>query len=172
MSHQPRPDLLPHLQTVMEATTRRGQPESTLVALDQAMNAIIGHKLFTIMLLHADAREAERFYTNQPDAYPVGGRKPITPTPWSEQLLRQHVPYIGANADDIRSVFVDHELIFSLGCGSILNIPVVFNGKALGTVNLLHEAHWYDASDSDIGLCVARLSIPAYLHVLGTSSHR
>ena len=32
------------------------------------------------------------------------------------------------------------ELILSLGCESVLNLPVLFDGRVLGTVNLLHEA--------------------------------
>jgi hypothetical protein len=163
MSQQPRPDILPHLRAVLDAATQAHQPAPVFAALDQAMQAVIGHRLFTVMRLHAQSGEAERRYTNQPTAYPVGGRKPLTPTPWSEQLLHQHQPYIGRNADDIRAVFFDHELIFSLGCESILNIPVVFDGTVLGTVNLLHQAYWYDPSDIEPGLLLACAAIPAYL---------
>jgi hypothetical protein len=163
MSQQPRPDILPHLRAVLDAATPPQQPAPVFAALEQAMQAVIGHRLFTVMRLHVQSGEAERCYTNQPTAYPVGGRKPLTPTPWSEQLLHQHQPYIGRNADDIRAVFFDHELIFSLGCESILNIPVVFDGTVLGTVNLLHQAYWYDPSDIEPGLLLARAAIPAYL---------
>ena len=35
---------------------------------------VIGHRLFTIMRLHASSQEVERHYSSRPDAYPVSGR--------------------------------------------------------------------------------------------------
>lgn len=31
-------------------------------------------------------------------------------------------------------MFADHELIFSLGIGAILNVPIRFRGRSLGTL--------------------------------------
>lgn len=53
----------------------------------------------------------------------------------------------GKNSEDIRSVFFDHELIASLGCASVLNLPVRWDGKVIGSLNLLHQAHHYDDVD-------------------------
>jgi len=58
-------------------------------------------------------------------------------------------------------VFFDHELILSLGCASVLNVPVVWDGRTLGTINLLHEAGWYDETDVPVGQLFAVLAIPA-----------
>jgi len=58
-------------------------------------------------------------------------------------------------------VFFDHELIASLGCASVLNVPVVWDDRVLGTINLLHEAEWYDEADAPIGLAFANLAVPA-----------
>jgi GAF domain-containing protein len=161
MTRQSRIDPAPHLHAVARAVAGPGQPEATFRALDHAMGAVIGHKLFTVLLRHA--AESERRYTNQPAAYPVGGRKPITPSPWTDRLLVQGVPYIGRDAADIRAVFFDHELIASLGCASVLNLPVVWDGRVVGTINLLHEAGWYDEGDVAVGQTFAALAVPAYL---------
>jgi hypothetical protein len=45
--------------------------------------------------------------------------------------------------EDIATVFKDHELIRSLSCGSVLNLPVVFGGGVIGTVNLLEQTGYY-----------------------------
>jgi GAF domain-containing protein len=161
MSKQPRVDPVPHLQAVAAAGSRAGQPEPLLQALDRALAAVIGHKLFTVLLHHADSGESERRYTNQPEAYPVGGRKALNPTPWARQVIHERRPYIGRTAADIRDVFFDHELIASLGCASVLNVPVVWDGRLLGTLNLLHEAQWYDDSDVPIALVFAALAAAA-----------
>ena len=101
MSRPPLVDPLPHLVAVAAAHRAPDQPEAALRALDAAMGATLGHKLFTCLLHHPGARESERHYTNQPEAYPVGGRKPVQPTPWTRRLFEQRQPYIGYTADDI-----------------------------------------------------------------------
>jgi GAF domain-containing protein len=163
MSRQIRIDPLPHLEAVGAALAAPGQPGPLFRALDQALGAVVGHKLFTLLAYHPEAAQSERCYTNQPVAYPVGGRKPVTPSPWMERLFRDHVPYIGRTAADIREVFFDHELIASLGCASVLNVPVVWDGRTLGTLNLLHEEGWYDESDVPIVRVFAALAVPPFL---------
>ncbi|HZS85070.1 MAG TPA: GAF domain-containing protein [Stellaceae bacterium] len=153
----------PHLEAVAAALAAPGGPNAVFAALDRAMAATLGHKLFTILLRHPATGESERFYTNRPDAYPVGGRKPLNPTFWSRLVFEERRPYIGRDAAAIRAVFFDHALIHSLGCDAVLNLPVVHGGEVLGTVNLLHEAGWYDEGDLPLGLLFAALAIPAYL---------
>lgn len=165
MSRHPRVDPLPHLEAVARAMRETGQPEAGFHQLDRAMGAVIGHKLFTVLLHHAGAGESERRYTNQPAAYPVGGRKPVTASPWTERLFVERQPYIGRSAEDIRTVFFDHELISSLGCASVLNVPVVWNGRTLGTINLLHEAAWYEETDVSVAQVFAALATPALLEL-------
>jgi hypothetical protein len=155
-------DPIPHLCAVAGALRPPGQPQPTFAALDRALAAVLGHKLFTVLRYHEDTGESERLYTSQPAAYPVGGRKPLNPTPWTQHVLRDQRSYLGRTHADIRAVFFDHELIASLCCGSVLNLPVVEDGRVLGTLNLLHEEHWYEDGDAGIGQLFAALAIPAY----------
>ena len=163
MSPPPETDPLPHLLAVARAMRSPASPEAALTALDAAMGATIGHKLFTCLLHHPAARESERRYTNQPAAYPVGGRKPVPDSAWARRLFVEREPYIGYTADDIREVFFDHALIASLGCASVLNVPVVHDGRTLGVLNLLHEARWYDEADAPLAQVFAALAAPAFL---------
>src|SRR5262249_56953088 len=107
MSRSARIDPLPHLEAVARAMREAGQPETGFRALDLGMGTLIGHKLFTVLVHHPRSRESERRYTNQPAAYPVGGRKPVSPTPWTEQLFVERRPYIGRTAEDNRAVLLD-----------------------------------------------------------------
>ena len=151
------------LARVARAMRDPAQPETVFTALDGATRDAIGHRLFTLMIFHADAGETERIYTNQPGPYPVGGRKQFADTPWARSLLRDSRPYLGRTAADIREVFFDHELIFSLGCASVLNVPVAWGGQVLGTMNLLHEEGWYSDADVASGLAFSPALVPAYL---------
>ena len=149
-----------HFAAVAAAMAEDGQPAATFDALETALDAVLGHKLFTILRYHAASGESERVWTTQPAAYPVAGGKPLNPTFWSRHVLEQRRPYVGRSADDIRAVFFDHELIASLGCASVLNVPVVWDARVLGTINLLHEAEWYDDGDATLGLAFAALAVP------------
>ena len=93
----------------------------------------------------------------------MGGRKPVGTGPAMTRLFGERRPYIGRTAGDIRASFPDAELILSLGCESVLNLPVVFDGRVLGTINLLHAAGWYDEGDLPLGLTFAALAVPGYL---------
>ena len=37
--------------------------------------------------------------------------------------------------EDLAKIFFDHELIWSLGCGSVINLPIVIGGQVVGTLN-------------------------------------
>ena len=139
------------------------QPGATLRALDAALARAPGHRLFTVLLRHPRLRQSERFYSSQPDSYPVGGRKPVTDSPWMQQVMVRGDPYIGRTRDDIRAVFYDYELIWSLGCESVLNIPVRWRGETLGTLNLLHEAGHYDEAHVAAARVLAQMAVPAML---------
>ncbi len=141
------------------------QPQATFRALDAALAEAPGTILFTILIAHPALRQSERFYSNMPEEYPVGGRKPITDSPWMQRVIRRGEPYIGRTREDIADVFYDHELIWSLGCESVLNMPVRWRGQTIGTVNLLHQAEFYSEHDVAPVRQLAHLALPAMLMI-------
>lgn len=161
-----RPDPAPHLAAVAAALPAPGQPAPLFAALDAAMDQAIGHRLFTVLVLHPGAEQSQRYYSNMPRAYPVGGRKPINRTHWFRTVLEEGTPFIGRSYEDIREVFFDHELIRSLGCESVLNVPVRWNGRSLGTLNLLHRAGWYTEADVPAARLFAALAAPGLLQAI------
>ena len=138
-------------------------------ALERYLGEIIGHKLFTLMVIDRVTNEAARLYSSDPVAYPVKGRKLMGQlTDWGTRVLEQGEPYIGYNAEDIRSAFFDHETIARLGCASVLNLPVFAGGLVIGTVNLLHEEGWYRPEHARRGAPFAALLAPSYLAWTGS----
>ena len=153
----------PLLCDVAIAHGRVDQPDAVFAALDAALRSAIGHRLFTILAYDGDTGEAARLYSNLPESYPAGGRKRLAAGTWTEAVLDRGEAYIGRTLDDLSAVFSDHALIASLGCASVLNMPVRWRGRTLGSLNLLHEAGWYD--DDDVAACrpFAQLTLPAFL---------
>ena len=153
---------------ILAAHADTDQPDATFRAVDAALAAAPGHILFTILVHHPALKQTERFYTNQPQAYPIGGRKPITDRPWMRRVIWGGEPYIGRTRADIAEHFFDHELIHSLGCDSILNMPVRWRGETLGTLNLCHRERHYDDSHLPHVKLIAQLALPALLQISRT----
>lgn len=147
------------------AVAAPGGREGLYRSIDQALGELVGHKLFTILYTSPDAQQVIRLYSNQPAAYPVSGAKKMGPTPWGDRVIKRGQPYIGNTAQDIKWAFFDHELIASLGCDSVLNVPVVVEGQTLGTLNLLHQAGWYEERHVTIATPFAYLLAPVFAAV-------
>lgn len=120
-----------------------GQPQTACEALFDLTVRTLGAKLFTLMSFDFTTRLAERFYSNMPDAYPVSGTKPVEASDWTRQVLDERQIFVANDIESIAQVFGDHELIRSLGCEAVVNIPVVIGGEVAGTINCLHEAGFY-----------------------------
>jgi hypothetical protein len=132
-------------------------------AVEELSAAVIGHRLFTIMRVCPGGSEVERAYSSMPAIYPVGGRKTKKQTPWAEQVLREMKIFRAVTPEEIRAAFDDHPTILGLGFGSVLNIPIVWLGRCLGTMNLLHDTGWYSREDEGTGLLLATFLIPGLL---------
>jgi GAF domain-containing protein len=161
-----REALLPHLAAVAAAQRKPDQPAALFAALDAALAVTVGHKLFTILVIHKGATESQRYYSNQPAAYPIGGRKPITDSDWFRRVVHGGEPWIGNTYQDVAWAFYDHELIRSLGCESALNVPVRWEGRTLGTLNLLHQEGWYTEADAATAQLFAALAVPGLLRII------
>jgi hypothetical protein len=118
-------------------------PEPIWTALQALAQAAVGAKLFTVMQVDWEKDVAARVHTSDPVSYAVSGTKPINRTHWFDIVHIERRPFVANTIEEIAKVFPDHETIASLGCGSVINLPVVIADELAGTVNLLHEEHFY-----------------------------
>lgn len=114
-------------------------------ALCDLTKGTVGAKLFTVMTADMQAMLARRAYTDDPVNYPTSGTKPITIDRWFEQVHGRHESFVANTLDEIATVFPDAELIGRLGCGAVVNLPVIVGGEMVATINMLHEAGYYTA---------------------------
>ena len=131
------------LATFDAAIASARTPEAAYAALEAYAVAVVGAKLFTVMTIDLAAGLARRAHTSDPDAYPVSGAKPIQRDAWFRLVHDERRPFVANTIGEIADVFPDHGVIESLGCGSVLNLPVVVRDEVVATVNLLHEARFY-----------------------------
>src|SRR6478735_3900669 len=138
-----------------------GQPDTLFKAFEAATKQLVGHELFT--LLYVDGEEVARIYSNRPAEYPVSGRKTMGPTPWGDHVLKGRKPYLGRDKAGIRWAFFDHALIESMGLGSVINVPALYDGKVVGTINLLAPEGFYREEHVPLVERLAPLLVPAFL---------
>ena len=160
MARIPATDPWPAICEAATAGALVDQPTALFQAVERALGEVVGHKLFTVLAADMENRLNLRLYSSIPDSYAAGGSKPMRPDSWGDMPVAERHPYIGRTKEDIRKRFFDHALIESLGLGSVINLPVSFDGVFLGTVNLLHEEGYYDADDAATAAPFAALLAP------------
>ena len=126
--------------------------EALYQAVQGSLAAAPGFRLLTVLRATSDSEGLERMFSSNPRAYPAQGVKPIGQDRWLRHLLGVTEPQLSPDAETVRRNFFDSQAIFDLGCESALNVPILFRGRNLGTLNLLHRSHWYQPSDG--ALCL------------------
>jgi hypothetical protein len=124
-------------------------PEMVFAALQTLVIAEVGAVIFSCSTFDLAAAKSRRIHTNLPEIYPLSGLKDIIPNAWTKVVLEQRKAFVANRLDDIRDLFPDHQIIGSLGCGSVINMPVFLAGQFMGTVNVLHEPGYYTADRVD-----------------------
>jgi hypothetical protein len=142
-------------QEVMAA----GNSDEVWRALQRLAATVGGFKLFTVMTVDMDANLARRAHSSHPDEYPVSGTKPIHRDQWFETVHGEKRSFVANTIGDIAKVFPDHEKIWSMGCGSVINLPVIIEGELVATINMLHRENYY--SPQRVRLIEEHLSEPA-----------
>lgn len=103
---------------------------------------MLGDGLLTVNKVSAlaasgDEFELQRLWSSNVQAYPVAGLKRKTLTPWSRQLLLRHEVFVGEGGAALARVFDDHARIEALGLHSIVNVPLLIDGRCAATLNVL-----------------------------------
>jgi len=109
-------------------------------AVDALAHAALGHALCTVNRYDAAGMRVVRVYSSNPAAYPPGGSKEKRGTSWGRHVLLEKRIFIGEGVGAIAQAFDDHAAIAALGLRSVINVPVVWQGICLGTVNFLMTA--------------------------------
>jgi GAF domain-containing protein len=129
-------------------------------AVEAAVRQKVGVRLFTVLAWDDRRGALHRVHTSHPVEYPSGGDKVFSrQAPWIGQVVVEQQPYLGADPAAVAAVFSDHELIASLGCGAVINVPVVDDGVTLGVLNLLDAEGAYGVGSVAAALPLAALAV-------------
>ena len=120
-------------------------PAALFEAIHQVAQRRVDAGLVTAMRHDEPTATVERLYSSNPQAYPVGGRKLKQDSDWSQHVLVERRVLVSAGDDAIKTHYVDHPTIFGLGLHSCVNVPLVSEGRCIGTLNVLNaRSVWSD----------------------------
>ncbi|MFD3494054.1 GAF domain-containing protein [Streptomyces sp. NPDC058690] len=140
-----------------------------LTALEEEIQATVGVRLFTVLAWLPERRALRRVHTTHPEAYPIGGEKTVEVAgELLEQCIARQLPYLGPDPAAVRAVFADHRTIDALGCGAVINVPVVDGGHTLGLLSVLDAEGTYDEASVRAVAALADGAVPA-LRAVATS---
>jgi len=122
-----------------------------------------GFATFSAMRLHAASMEVERLHSQDPQHYPVGGRKAKAGTPWARQVLVEHREFVGQGPGDLALHFDDHAKMLALGWRSIVNMPIVVGGRCLGVQNFMGGSDRLDERQVQVARLLAGLGAIAFV---------
>lgn len=131
-------------------------------AVGATLKRSIGHTLFTVSYALPGGREVERIYTSLPAEYPVGGRKPVHQTDWNT-IMASGRCFVASTPAGFGPHFEDLDAIVALGFGAVVNIPVIHQGRMLGSLNLLDREGAYQGDVLSACTAVLPPALQAYL---------
>ncbi len=152
-----------------EALPRSSSFDAALAVIERVRQAMLGDGLLTVnkvctLPANADGFELQRLWSSNLHAYPVAGLKRKTLTPWSRQLLLHHDVFVGEGDAALAQAFDDHARIMALGLHSVVNVPLLIDGRCAATFNVLGGCAQWLPSDIALIRLLAVLATPWVLH--------
>ena len=156
------------LDAVARTTREEPDPTRALDRISEAMDRLIGSRMFTFLRFDYERFDMERLYCTRPERYPVGARKSMRAGPWSQCVIDQGSVFIASGDAEMRATFGDYAALAEMGCTASMCVPVRYRGRTLGTMNLNGDEGRYGRHEAALAQPFASLAVPAYM-TLGRS---
>jgi len=133
--------------------------QQAFASLQQDPGAI----LFTALQWIPQRSGLKRLFTSHPAQYPVGGEKTVEISPgWLGTVIEDKKPFLAPDLAALREVFTDSDLIQQLGCGAVINVPVLDpHSNVVGVLALLDAEGKYTQQSVDTAVEVINANLPA-----------
>ncbi|MGO4174743.1 GAF domain-containing protein [Bosea sp. TAF32] len=151
------------IRAFLAVLTKATSEKAIFSALEEHSAGLHAHLLFTCLRFDYDDLVMSRLYSNREDVSPTGGSKPLPSSPWAERLILEGRSYVGRSRQDIKDVFFDHEALWAIGCESVMNIPVRWLDRTVGSINILGRAAQFEEETASRFSVYAQLAVPLFL---------
>lgn len=151
------------VETIQAMTGAEADRMAIYRTVERIAAETVGFVFLTTLRYNEAEACVERLHSSNEQAYPVGGRKPLSKIKESHQALDSGEVFLAPDREAVKRAFFDHELIFSLGSTAILNAPIRLGGRRLGTLNFCGVENTYGAAEVRKAKLLAGLLIPSLL---------
>lgn len=146
---------------LLDALNEADDDAARFAAVRAACLERVGPCLLTISRFDRDRSTLQRLWSSDPQAYPVGGSKFKADTPWTRTVLQRGEVFVGEGDAALAEAFDDFDRIRGLGLRSVLNVPLIWQGRCVGTFNVLRTVErWLDDEIVAIRL-LAAMTLPS-----------
>ena len=153
--------------SIVALTSAQADRQVIYKAVEAITAETCGFVFLTTLKYNEAEQVVERLHSSDAEAYPVGGRKPLSKITASHQAMDSGEVFLAGTRAAVKEAFFDHELIFSLGSTAIMNAPIRHAGRRLGTLNLCGEEGMYGPAEVRTAQILAGLLIPSLLQEVG-----
>lgn len=136
------------LDTLALAALQPGQPVRSFDALAKLFMHHPGYLLFSVSALERGTW-LRRIYSTDESRHPVGATKNMAGTGYCSALIqaRQHI--LSQGAIGLQATFQGHEAMLADGIGCAVNLCLQYDGKVVGSANILGRGDTYDLQTRD-----------------------
>jgi hypothetical protein len=149
------------------------KPDVVFQQVFDAMRQDPGVVLFTVLQWIPERSSLRRLFTSHPAEYPVGGEKTVEISPgWLGTVIEDKKPFLAPDLDALREVFADAELIQRLGCGAVINVPVLDDGgDVAGVLALLDAEGSYTQQSVEAAVAVVKTNLTDLIDAFAAHPH-
>jgi hypothetical protein len=147
--------------------------DTVFLQVFDAMRKDPGVILFTALQWIPERSSLRRLFTSHPADYPVGGEKTVEISPgWLGTVIEDKKPFLAADLDALREVFADSELIQRLGCGAVINVPVLDGGgNVVGVLAMLDAEGRYTQQSVEAAADVVKRNLTDLIEAFAAHPH-
>ncbi len=151
------------IATIIALTNEEPNRHKVYKAVERIAAETCGWVLLTTLRYDEALQAVVRLHSSDEKSYPVGGTKPLDKLTENHAVMERGDVALAATRADVKRMFFDHELIFSLGITAILNSPIRHAGRRLGTLNFCGVEGMYGKPEIQTAKILAGLLAPCLL---------
>jgi hypothetical protein len=110
---------------------------AVFAAVNELFLALPGVRTVTWLAARPDQRITVRVGTSDTQYFPIGGVDPIDEAPWSRRIYGEKLPIVTNTPAEMAVYVPETEDLVKLGYGSLVCAPIIIDGAARGTVNVI-----------------------------------
>ena len=136
-----------------DAISRSGQPKPALECLCASYQAIVGCDLFTATLLKQPTRTGQaimsgyRMYSTMLKTHPAVVEVSFRNPEWVDTMTVKKHTLVMDTVEQYRRYYDTWAVLRQAGLLSAVNIPIVVNDAAIGTINLMSRTESYFSAE-------------------------